>query len=169
MRTLLTIGLLTSAPTSARPPTLALGNCPRPTARNGQRAQKAVGRPGWAVEAQGNDIVIRRQKKAAMAHTLPNSINGKPTPTGEDTIQLVLRFAPKISMDEYERLAAINAASNKEYERLHRAVGLPHKFDDFLATPPRGEGTSSSVPGSRGQGAPAPTAGPRHLFAPSPR
>src|SRR5262249_49831415 len=47
-----------------------------------------------------------------------------------------LRFAPKVSMDEYERLAAVNATSAREYDRLHAAVGLTHKFDDFIATTP---------------------------------
>ncbi len=38
-----------------------------------------------------------------------------------------------MSIDEYERLAAVNAASEKEYDRLRRAVDLPHKFGDFIA------------------------------------
>ena len=98
------------------------------------RVEKAVGRDGWAVEAQGNDIVVRRQKAVALARVSINSIDGKPSLEGEGTIEVVLRFAPKMMMDDYERLSAINAASDKEYDRLHRAVGLSHKFDDFIAT-----------------------------------
>jgi len=98
---------------------------------------KAVSRDGWSVELQGNEITVRRPRPVAMAPVLPNSApNARPTPDGERTIKFILRFAPKMSMDEYERLAAVNAASEKEYDRLHWAVGLPHKFDDFIATTP---------------------------------
>jgi hypothetical protein len=96
---------------------------------------KALARDGWTVELRGNDIIVRRSKSVAMERIVPNApLNGKPMPDGERAIQFVLRFAPKMSMDEYERLAAVNAASDKEYHRLHSAVGLPHKFDDFIAT-----------------------------------
>jgi hypothetical protein len=98
---------------------------------------KAVSRDGWSVELQGNEITVRRSKPVAMVRVLPNSADDdKPIPDGKRTIKFVLRFAPKMSMDEYERLAAVNAASEKEYDRLHRAVGLPHKFYEFLPTTP---------------------------------
>ena len=41
-----------------------------------------------------------------------------------------------MSIDEYDRLAAVNAASEKKYDQLHWAVGLPHKLDEFIATTP---------------------------------
>jgi len=98
---------------------------------------KAVARDGWSVELQGNEITVRRSKPVAMVRVLANAPEGaKPIPDGQRAIKFVLRFAPAMSMDEYERLAAVNAASEKEYDRLHRAVGLPHKFDDFVATTP---------------------------------
>jgi len=98
---------------------------------------KAVARDGWSVELRGNEITIQRSKPVAMVRVFANPAPGdKPIPDGERTIKFVLRFAAKMSMDEYERLAAVNAASEKEYDRLHRAVGLPHKFDDFIATTP---------------------------------
>jgi hypothetical protein len=98
---------------------------------------KAVVRDGWSVELGGNEITVRRSEPVAVVRVLPNSAPGaKPTPDGERPIKFALRFAPKMSMDEYERLAAENAASEREYDRLRRAVGLPHKFDDFVATTP---------------------------------
>ncbi len=101
------------------------------------RIGKAVAHDNWAVEVQGNEITVRRKAAVAMARVLPNAApNARPTPDGERTIRFALRFAPKMSADEYDRLAAVNAASEKEYDWLHRAVGLPHKFDDFVATTP---------------------------------
>lgn len=101
------------------------------------RVRKAVARDNWSVELQGNEITVRRTKPVAMARVLPNPTPGaKPIPDGERTIRFVLRFGPKLSLEEYDRLAAVNAASAKEYDRLHRAVGLSHKFDDFIARTP---------------------------------
>jgi hypothetical protein len=98
---------------------------------------KAVARDSWSVEVRGNDITVRRDKPVMMARVLPNAAPGaRPIPDGERTIRFVLRFAPKMSVDEYARLAAVNAASEREYDRLHQAVGLPHKFDEFIATTP---------------------------------
>src|SRR6516164_3298241 len=85
---------------------------------------KEVTPDGWSVELQGNEITIRRSKPVAMVRVLANSAPGTdPIPDGDRAIKFVLRFAPKMSMDEYERLAAVNAESEKEYDRLHRAVG----------------------------------------------
>ena len=39
-------------------------------------------------------------------------------------------------MDEYDRLAAVNAATEKETDRLREAVRLPHKFGEFVAVTP---------------------------------
>lgn len=101
------------------------------------RIQKAVSQDNWSVEVRGNEITVRRNKPVTMARLGPNAPPlAKPHPDGEKVIRFVLRFAPKMSMDEYDRLATVNAASEKEYERLHRAVGLPHKFDQFIATTP---------------------------------
>lgn len=101
------------------------------------RVKAAVGRDNWAVEVRGNEITVRRAKPVAMIRVFPNpEPEAKPVPDGERTIRFVLRFAPKMSADEYDRLAAVNAGSDAEYDRLKRAVGLPHKFDDFIATTP---------------------------------
>jgi hypothetical protein len=91
-------------------------------------------RDGWTVSLNGNEITIRRDKPVAVALVVPNMAPGqKPLPDGEATVRFVLRFAPRMPADEYDRLAAENAKSADEYGRLHRAVGLPHKFDDFIA------------------------------------
>ncbi len=101
------------------------------------RVRAAVARDDWSVEFQGNEITVRRSKPVAMVRVPPNSFEGeKPSADGERTIRFVLRFAAPMSMDEYERLAAVNAASALEYDRLVDAVRLPHKFDDFSATTP---------------------------------
>ncbi len=98
---------------------------------------KRVARHGWSVELHGNEIAIRRTKPVTMIRVIPNSApDAKPIPDGERVIKFVLRFAAKMSMDEYERLATVNAASENEYDRLQRAVGLPNKFGDFIATTP---------------------------------
>ncbi len=41
-----------------------------------------------------------------------------------------------MTLAEYDRLAGENTAARREQERLHRAVNLPHKFDDFIAKTP---------------------------------
>jgi len=101
-----------------------------------ERVGKAVSREGWVVEAKGNEVIVRRTKPVALVKNWANSIDGKPTPAGEGTIQFALSFGPKMSADEYDRLAGINAASDKEFDRLKRELKLPHKFDDIIATTP---------------------------------
>jgi hypothetical protein len=111
-------------------------------------AEKWVGRvrqltpEGWTVSARGNDVLVQRDKPVPFARA---EVNAPPLPPGavpppadlrEGVYRLTLRFAPRMSYDEYEKLAAMNAASDRERERLQRALGLPHKFDDFIATTP---------------------------------
>ncbi len=101
------------------------------------RVTKAVARDNWAVDLRGNEIIVRRIRPVAMLRIGPNSPQGsKPRPDGERSIRFVLRFGPKMSMDEYDRLAAVNTASAKEYTRLHDAVRVTHKFGEFAATTP---------------------------------
>jgi hypothetical protein len=99
------------------------------------RVTKAVaGGDRWTVELRGNEITVRRNQPVKMVRSVPNSNDDKPMPDEERIIRFVLRFAPKMSLDEYDRLAAENAASAKEYERLERGVDdIGHKFDDFIA------------------------------------
>jgi hypothetical protein len=105
-----------------------------------KRLRDAVGRDNWTITMKGNEIAVQRDKPTAFVSMPPNSApESKPIPAGEKTVRYVLRFAPKMTVEEYERLAAVNAASEKEYDRLNRAVRLPHKFDDFIAKTPEEE------------------------------
>ena len=95
---------------------------------------KKLARDNWTVTVTGNDITLRRDKPTAFVYLPPNSPEGaKPVDAGERNVRYVFRFAPKLSTDEYEKLAAVNEASEKEYDRLRAAVNLPHKFDEFIA------------------------------------
>jgi hypothetical protein len=138
MKALLTLGSLALVVGAvAAPDPRVKWKLPEADGRKWVARIKALTRDGWSVTLQGNEITIRRSRPVAMVRVLPNPAPGaKPIPDGERTIKFVLRFAPRMSMDEYERLAAVNAASAKEYDQLHRAVGLPHKFDDFIARTP---------------------------------
>jgi hypothetical protein len=101
------------------------------------RLQRLIPCDGWTVTARGNEATVKRDKPVLMVVTAPNEppaqVGQKPREERR-VIRFVLRFAPRMSLEEYERLAAINDSSTKEYERLKRNVGLPHKFDQFIAT-----------------------------------
>ena len=105
------------------------------------RIEKQARTDGWGIELKGNEIIARRKQEVALSVATINApLTGKygdgdgTTSDGKGTIQYTLRFGPKVSMDDYERMVAVNKESSKEYDRLHRAVGLTHKFDDFSAT-----------------------------------
>jgi hypothetical protein len=101
------------------------------------RVKKVVARDNWTVTVSGNEITVMRDKPAAFVYLAPNSpANAQPMQAGERVVRYVLRFAPRMTTDEYEKLAAVNEASDKEYDRLHAEVKLPHKFDDFIAKTP---------------------------------
>lgn len=144
MRQLLVVGLLALLPTiaPAADPTAEWKLPEADGERWVARVKKAVSRKDWTVERHGNEITIQRTKPVAMARIpAPNGPLGskdvdKPTPAGEQTVRFVLRFAPKMTADEYDKLAEVNAASDKEHDRLRENVGLAHKFDDFIATTP---------------------------------
>lgn len=105
-----------------------------------ERVRKLVPREGWTVTVSDNDIVIQRTKPVPMLvfHANDPIWDGKTErkPSREQTIRFVLRFGPKLAIDEYDRLAAINEASNKEHDRLKSLVRVTHKFDDFLPSTP---------------------------------
>jgi hypothetical protein len=105
------------------------------------RVTRVISRDEWSVERQENDITVRRIKPVAMARVQINApVQFEPRPPilcGEQTIKYVLRFAPKMSMNEYERLAVVNATSEKERHRLFDALKLTNKgFNDVIATTP---------------------------------
>jgi hypothetical protein len=136
MGRLLVLGSLALAPGAAADPP-ADWKLPEADGQRWAERVKAVVRDGWSVELRGNEITVRRDKPVAMVRVFANPApDSQPIPDGERTVRFVLRYSPKMSIEEYDRLAAVNAESAKEYDRLHRAVGLPHKFDDFIATTP---------------------------------
>lgn len=108
------------------------------------RVRKAVSRNEWSVERKENDIAVRRIKPVPMTRVQINaamtSVHDKPKPPfiyGEHTVKYVLRFAPKMSMDEYERLATVNFESEREQDRLFLALRFPNKgIDNVIATTP---------------------------------
>lgn len=125
---------------SAAPIAAPRWGLPREDAEKWAARIRKLARDGWTVSVRGNDVVLERDKPVRFARALPN----EPHVLGPERIpdlteapfRLTLRFAPLVSVDEYERLAAINAGSERERDRLKRAVGVPHKFDEFVATTP---------------------------------
>jgi hypothetical protein len=102
-----------------------------------KQVQTAIGRKNWSVTLKGNDITIRRAEPVEMERVLPNAPpDAKPIPDGQKPLRLVLRFNRKMSLADYEKFARLDRESIKEYERLRDAVGLPYKFDQFIATTP---------------------------------
>jgi hypothetical protein len=93
---------------------------------------------GWTVSASGNDLVIQRDKPVRFADGAPNQPD--PGPGGprlvQGTFKLTLEFAPRMSLDDYERLAAVNAASDQEKQKLTKALGLEYGWGGYRATTP---------------------------------
>jgi hypothetical protein len=67
------------------------------------RIRELVPQRGWTVAAVGNEITITRDQPAPMRLYLPNAPAADEPPPGEPAgelaLQLVLRFRPKMSMD----------------------------------------------------------------------
>jgi hypothetical protein len=114
---------------------------PRPEAEKYARRLKELLRDGWKVTIQGNDLIVQREKTVRFAHVLPNAEPDLPgreqkPDLREGVYKLVFRFGPKVSLDEYERQALVNAETEREIDRMRRALGLSYKFDDIIATTP---------------------------------
>lgn len=116
-----------------------------------ERIRSVVFREGWSVRAQGQDIIVERNQPTPMITIYPNQSidtleriakerrdHKQRDPGSGEMVRLVLKFAPRMSLDEYERLASINAASYAEIERLQTATKLHHKgaIDSMLAVTP---------------------------------
>jgi hypothetical protein len=104
------------------------------------RVKGYVAHLGWTVSSHGNEIWITRDEPAAMKQYLPGAPNAeeaaKGEPAGNRTLQLALRFAPKLSTDEFERLSAANRESDRKQHKLLQELGLPYKFDSIIASTP---------------------------------
>jgi hypothetical protein len=114
---------------------------PKADAEKWAKRIRGLARDGWTVTIKDNDIILQRDKPVRFARIQVNApfAPGEKERTPdlrEGRFRLMFRFAPRMSMDEYEKLAAENAASDAEHDRLKRALGLPHKFEDFIASTP---------------------------------
>ena len=104
-----------------------------------KRIGKLLPPEGWAVKVQDNDIIVQRDKPVRFEQVEINAPERRKDhePTlRKGEFHLTFRFAPAMSMDEYERLNAVNETSEVERGRLQDALKLPHKFDDYIATTP---------------------------------
>ncbi len=105
----------------------------------GQRLQKQMPK-GWTLTAQGSEIAIERNEPVLFALAQINAPAASPeTPPARADLQrgvyrLRLRFGDRVSVDEYQKLVAENTAAARHLEALQQKLGLPHKFDDFIAT-----------------------------------
>lgn len=108
------------------------------------RVRAAVVAAGWTVTVHGNDLVVQRDQPVRWANmNLNGSGDEPPTPVADmrvDVYRLTLRFGPKMTLDEYDRLTAQNKAARQTAERLRRGIAdIPHKFDDYLPGTPEQE------------------------------
>lgn len=123
-------------------PTPAGWTLPPAAAEAWARRVRAFAPPGWTVSARGNEVIIQRDQPVNFA---PMPINAPPLRPGEKppeppltrgNYRITLRFAPKLSQDDYDGRAAVNEASERERFRLEAKLNLVHKFDSYLATTP---------------------------------
>jgi hypothetical protein len=137
--------VLAAAFASAQQPNSEWKLPPAELAKIESRLRAVVSEQGWTIFASGNEVRIRRDRPAAMSLHVPNApmrADGDTgpdlsrRPAGELRLELVLRFAPPMSSDEYARLAAINAASTQTQDELRKAVRVSYKFDEFAPTTP---------------------------------
>jgi hypothetical protein len=142
---LLAVALGGLAAVAAEPAAKGRWTLPRPDADRWVTRIRRLTPGGWTVSARGNDIVLQRDRPVRFARVEVNAPPapgpGRPPPDlHEGAFRLTLRFAPLLALDEYEKLAAENAAADRERDRLQQAVGLPHKFDEFVAVTPEEKG-----------------------------
>jgi hypothetical protein len=139
MRTCILLIALAVVPSfaAAAEPAPQTWSLPKADGEKWVRRLQALAREGWKATLQGNDLILAREKSVQFVRILPNAPAAAPDEPNNDQLEegiyrFVLRFGPRMSLDEYERLDAVNKASTKERERLKAAVNLPHKFDDFI-------------------------------------
>jgi hypothetical protein len=105
-----------------------------------ERVRAVVAPDSWTVTSKGNEITIQRKQPASFTKTFPNPPPDHiDQPGPAETVRLKLHFGPALSLEEYERLAKVNSESSVEYQRLVQALGLSHKFYQFIATTPEEE------------------------------
>jgi hypothetical protein len=106
-----------------------------------KRVRALASADGWSVSIKEDSIVLSRRKPIQWQYyeiNGPGRAANEPPPKPrlhEGVYRLTLKFGPKVSMQEYERLAADNAATRKEHDRLERNVAdIDHKFDQYIAS-----------------------------------
>jgi hypothetical protein len=94
---------------------------------------------GWNVSIKEDAIVIQRNKPIQWQQyeiNGPGRTANEPPPKArlhDGVYRLTLKFGTKMPMAEYERLAAENAATSKEHDRLERGIrDIDHKFDQYV-------------------------------------
>jgi hypothetical protein len=139
---LVAVSVVFSATVAGSAPPESQWTLPRQQAESWANRVRKLTPEGWSVTIRNNDIVIQRDKPVHFAQV---EINAPPRADREEvrpkdlrdgSYRLTLRFTPKLSLDEYERLAAVNAVSSKERSRLAAQTRLTQKFGDLLATTP---------------------------------
>jgi hypothetical protein len=130
--------LLTAIVGLADPPSTRLAIDPDHTdvAAWARRIQVLVPK-GWTVTTHDQDVIVQRDAPVTYARDLPNApANAKPD-LFQGTYHFTLRFGPKLSIEDYDKLAADNAVSAKKSAELERSVNhIAHKFDEYVATNP---------------------------------
>lgn len=99
--------------------------------------------PGWTVSARGNSVIMQRERPVAFLSSA-HLINAGPKPLSEEEEQqererekqrvvvrdrvyrLTIEFGPRLSQDQYEKLAAANEATRRAdwaLRRKHKVEG----------------------------------------------
>ncbi len=89
----------------------------------------------WTVTAKGNDIIMERDKPVMFGRPIngPTSESSK-GPRIEGIYRITLRFAPEMSLDEYEKLKTENEASDLEDQKLKRKHNISTRFGGTYAS-----------------------------------
>jgi hypothetical protein len=93
---------------------------------------------GWTVTHQDELLLVERNKPV----TLTNLINAPAIPDATDrgeldsttqTFRIRLKFAPRLSQDDYDKLAAENIATSAKVEQLRKSIeDIDHKFTQYV-------------------------------------
>ncbi|MEA3212282.1 MAG: hypothetical protein QOE70_5339 [Chthoniobacter sp.] len=91
----------------------------------------------WTVTARGNDIIMQRVNPVKFGIYIFNAPpKGAPAsgPTFDGTYRITLRFAPELSLDDYERLVVENEASEAEDRKLQQKYGITKRFGEISSS-----------------------------------
>ena len=100
------------------------------------RVKKLCRSYNWTVTVKGNDIIMQRDEPVMFASTIlnaPPNIDPAKGPRFERIYRITLRFAPAMSLDEYEKLVAENKLRETEDRKLQRKYGVSKRFGEISA------------------------------------